>query len=372
MSLIHSLKLTEEQLDKCTNYQKKLQSEINVDQIYIFDKEYRFRYVSSFSAKYLGLTPSEMEGKCWREIGSQLEMAEKLEKQIDEVFATGNILKYETFPFPTVEGLRYFQYTLSPLYFGTGENEMVLSRVKDITEWKTSEMILTGQIEELRQAINKIDLIGEMAAGVAHEIRNPMTVIKGYLQFFSKKVSGSMSEQFTIVLSELDRVEQIISNFLSVAKHKVKVPKMQDLNKIIREIAPLIFADAVNQGINLNVKLADPLPELLLSATEIKQVILNLARNGIEAMEQHGTLLIETSQSGDEIYLCISDCGCGISKEWQEKIFTPFLTTKENGTGLGLSVCNGIVNRHNGVITVESIEGEGTTFTVTFKKVQEN
>ncbi len=246
---------------------------------------------------------------------------------------------------------------------------MVISYVKDITEWKAAEITMLGQIEQLRQVINKSDLIGEMAAGIAHEIRNPMTVIKGYLQFFSKKIAGNMSEQFNVVLSELDRVEQIISNFLSVAKNKAEAPKYQDLNQIIKEVAPLIFADAINQGINLNVKLADQLPELLLSTTEIKQLILNLTRNGIEAMEQHGTLTIETRYKDNKVYLYISDCGCGISKEWQEKMFAPFSTTKENGTGLGLSVCSSIVGQHNGVISVQSTEGEGTTFTIRFNKV---
>ncbi|WP_378955524.1 nitrogen regulation protein NR(II) [Pelosinus sp. sgz500959] len=371
ITLIKSLKLTEEQLDKCTDEQNKNESQIGIGPIYIFDKEYRVRYVSHSGAKKLGLKSSDIEGRHWSEIGLDVEFIEKLEQQIGEVLSTGKTFECETFQLSKIQGNKYFQYTLSPLFFGIGEDRMVLSHIKDITEYKTSEIILTNQIEQLRQAINKIDLIGEMAAGVAHEIRNPMTVIKGYLQIFSKKISGNMEEQLNIVLSELDRVEQIISNFLSVAKTKVPVPKWQDLNKIIREIAPLIFADAINQGINLNVILADSLPDLLLNSTEIKQLILNLARNGIEAMEQHGTLIIETSQKEDKVYLRISDCGCGISKEWQDKMFTPFLTTKENGTGLGLSVCNGIVRHHNGLITVQSTEGEGTTFTVVFNKIQE-
>lgn len=371
VALITSLKLAEKALDKCTDEQKKLQPQINRDHCYILDKEYKFIYACSLGAEYFGLQPSDMEGRRWRDIGTEREFIKKLEEQIDEVLTTRKTFKYETFQLPTVKGERYFQYTLSPLCLGEEKLEMVLSNVKDITEWKTSEIILTRQIEQLRQAINKIDLIGEMAAGVAHEIRNPMTVMKGYLQFFSKKVSGNMSEQFAIVLSELDRVEQIISNFLSLAKNKVKTAKMQDLNTIIKEISPLIFADAVNQGINLNVTLADDLPDLLLNSAEIKQLILNLARNGIEAMEQHGTLTIETSWDERNVYLCISDCGCGISEEWQGKMFTPFLTTKETGTGLGLSVCSDIVKRHDGAIAVQSTEGKGTTFTVTFPLGQE-
>ena len=369
MTLTTSLKLAEESLDSYLCDQKKIQSQLNLDHIYILDKECKIVYASRSGANFLGIKPSDIEGKGWHEIGVDLELVKKIEKQIHEVFSTKITVTHETFQIQTAQGVKYFQYTLCPLSFGRKEVEMVISYVKDITEWKAAEITMMGQIEQLRQVINKSDLIGEMAAGIAHEIRNPMTVIKGYLQFFSKKIAGNMSEQFNVVLSELDRVEQIISNFLSVAKNKAEAPKYQDLNQIIKEVAPLIFADAINQGINLNVKLADQLPELLLSTTEIKQLILNLTRNGIEAMEQHGTLTIETRYKDNKVYLYISDCGCGISKEWQEKMFAPFSTTKENGTGLGLSVCSSIVGQHNGVISVQSTEGEGTTFTIRFNKV---
>lgn len=369
ITLTTSLKLAEESLDSYLCDQKKIQSQLNLDQIYILDKECKIVYASRSGANFLGIKPSDIEGKGWHEIGVDLELVKKIEKQIHEVFSTKKTVTHETFQIQTAQGVKYFQYTLCPLSFGRKEVEMVISYVKDITEWKAAEITMMGQIEQLRQVINKSDLIGEMAAGIAHEIRNPMTVIKGYLQFFSKKIAGNMSEQFNVVLSELDRVEQIISNFLSVAKNKAEAPKYQDLNQIIKEVAPLIFADAINQGINLNVKLADQLPELLLSTTEIKQLILNLTRNGIEAMEQHGTLTIETRYKDNKVYLYISDCGCGISKEWQEKMFAPFSTTKENGTGLGLSVCSSIVGQHNGVISVQSTEGEGTTFTIRFNKV---
>ena len=369
ITLTTSLKLAEESLDSYLCDQKKIQSQLNLDQIYILDKECKIVYASRSGANFLGIKPSDIEGKGWHEIGVDLELVKKIEKQIHEVFSTKKTVTHETFQIQTAQGVKYFQYTLCPLSFGRKEVEMVISYVKDITEWKAAEITMMGQIEQLRQVINKSDLIGEMAAGIAHEIRNPMTVIKGYLQFFSKKIAGNMSEQFNVVLSELDRVEQIISNFLSVAKNKAEAPKYQDLNQIIKEVAPLIFADAINQGINLNVKLADQLPELLLSTTEIKQLILNLTRNGIEAMEQHGTLTIKTRHEEDKVYLYISDCGCGISKEWQKKMFVPFSTTKENGTGLGLSVCSSIVGQHNGIITVQSTEGEGTTFIIRFNKV---
>ena len=109
-------------------------------------------------------------------------------------------------------------------------------------------------------------------------------------------------------------------------------------------------------------------PKLHLNTKEIKQVVLNLARNGMEAMTEKGVLTLETRMVGDQVELCVHDTGAGIAKPKQEKLFEPFYTTKAKGTGLGLSMCRSIVERHNGTITVESQEGEGTTFKVSFQR----
>jgi len=229
------------------------------------------------------------------------------------------------------------------------------------------DITISKHLEKEIARLDRLNLIGEMAAGVAHEIRNPMTVVKGYLQFLSSKASDSMIEQFGIALDELETVEQIITDFLSLARNKLSEPKSQNLNAIINGVIPLIHTDAIKRGIDLNVNLAKEMPNLLLNEKEIKQLLLNLARNGMEAMNQDGALTIETSVNSDSVCLCVVDCGCGVCKEYREKIFDPFFTTKDNGTGLGLSVCAGIVRRHNGSIEVESEEGKGTRFIVTFR-----
>ncbi|MDF2564945.1 MAG: sensor signal transduction histidine kinase [Massilibacillus sp.] len=225
------------------------------------------------------------------------------------------------------------------------------------------------KLKEQMTNLDRLNLVSEMAAGVAHEIRNPMTVIKGYLQFLGKSVPDSIREQFCIVLSELGRIESLITDFLSLAGNKIVENKEQNLNAIIEGIIPLIMADATERGIELRINLAEELPCLMLNAKEIKQLLLNLTRNGIEAMGQRGTLIIESIIESDTISLCVEDSGCGIRKENQEKIFDPFFTTKDDGTGLGLSVCAGIVRRNNGVIKVQSKQGRGTRFTITFNAV---
>ncbi len=242
----------------------------------------------------------------------------------------------------------------------TGSIEGVIGMFQNITEH-----------EALRRDLSKIDrlnLIGEMAAGVAHEIRNPMTVVKGYLQFLSRKVSSDLKEQFNIVLKELECIEEIITNFLSLARNNLSEYKKQNLNAIIRELVPLINSALIKRGLNLKLNLAEVLPDFPLNDKEIKQLILNLVMNGIDAISQHGTLTIETSRAKDHmVCLCVADSGRGIPPQYKDKIFDPFFTTKENGTGLGLSVCEGIVRRHNGIIEVESEENKGTRFIINFK-----
>lgn len=257
----------------------------------------------------------------------------------------------------------YGTYLINAVPLRNFDNVIIgsMTVIHDITEYE--------KLKEEMTKLDRLNLVGEMAAGVAHEIRNPMTVIKGYLQFLSKKVSDSMAEQFCTVLCELERIEQIISDFLSLARNNLTEYKEQDLNAIIREIIPLISVEAIKQGIEVETNLVEDIPSLILNEKEIKQLLLNLIRNSMEAMNQHGILTIETKIIEDAVCLFIADCGCGICKEYQSRIFDPFFTTKDNGTGLGLAVCAGIVRRHNGTIEVQSEEGKGTQFIIAFKKM---
>ena len=159
----------------------------------------------------------------------------------------------------------------------------------------------------------------------------------------------------------------IITDFLAIAKTAPTELKRQDLNGIINSIAPLLLADTLKRGMNLEFKLSRDIPQLILAEKEIKQLLLNLAMNGLNAMKQHGKLTIETRYHDGSVFLCIDDSGCGIAKDLQMKIFDPFFTTRDEGTGLGLSVCASIVAGHNAKIEVFSEEGKGARFIITFR-----
>lgn len=214
--------------------------------------------------------------------------------------------------------------------------------------------------------LDRLDTIGQMAAGIGHEVRNPLTVVRGFLQMLSGKAKYfDDKEYFHLMINELDRANSIISEFLSLAKNKTFELKQVNLNKIVNELYPLISADAIKCDNIVKVEL-DNIPNPFLDEKEVRQLILNLTRNGLEAMPSGGTLTIKTYLDGEDVILAVRDEGQGISPEVLEKIGTPFLTTKENGTGLGLVTCYSICNRHNAKLDI-STGPTGTTFLVKLK-----
>ncbi|MBY9079863.1 PAS domain S-box protein [Paenibacillus sp. HN-1] len=212
--------------------------------------------------------------------------------------------------------------------------------------------------------VERLSLVGQMAAGITHEIRNPMAVVRGFLQLMHEKCPPDMESYFQIVMEELDRANGIINDFLSLARSGLPTKEDVNLHVLLDELAPLLWADANLRGQSVELKLCESLPALRLNSKEIKQVILNLGRNGMEAMQPKGVLTLETRCALGRAELLVRDTGSGMTETELGKLFTPFFTTKEQGTGLGLPLCLSIIERHGGTITVESAPGAGTVFTV--------
>ena len=213
--------------------------------------------------------------------------------------------------------------------------------------------------------LERLNLVGEMAIGIGHEIRNPMTTVKGFLQILMTRPEYLKDRTFfELMVSELDRANSIITEFLSLAKDKAVKLRPQNLNHIIQALSPLITADGMVTD-QLEFELWD-IPYIDLDEKEIRQLILNLVRNGFEAMPSGGTLTIKTFRDSGEVVLAVKDGGKGIGPEILEKIGTPFFTTKDTGTGLGLAVCYSIAARHNARIEIET-GPKGTNFYVRFK-----
>ncbi|HWP96588.1 MAG TPA: PAS domain S-box protein [Syntrophomonadaceae bacterium] len=229
--------------------------------------------------------------------------------------------------------------------------------MQDITEKMRYEREFTR--------LDRLNLVGEMAASIGHEIRNPMTAVRGFLQLLGGKDENSENQvYYQLMIDELDRANGIISDFLSMARDKTIELMSKYLNSIVTALYPIIEAEAIMHDKKLELELGPPV-KLLLDEKEIRQMILNLARNGLEVMDPGGTLTIGTRREAHEAILFVRDEGRGFAPEIIDKIGTPFITTKDNGTGLGLAVSYSIVNRHNGKIKIDS-GSHGTTIYVRF------
>ncbi|HBV98309.1 MAG TPA: hypothetical protein DEF36_14880 [Desulfotomaculum sp.] len=242
----------------------------------------------------------------------------------------------------------------------SGEIQGVIVYARNITENINTEREMAR--------LDRLNLVGEMAASIGHEIRNPMTAVRGFLQMLtSKEDCAKYKNYFSIMIDELDRANSIISEFLLLSRIKPAKLKHQSLNTIIKAILPLFEAIAINLKIDIDLDL-DNIPDLLVNEKDIRQLIHNLVRNGLEAMSPGKKLTIRTYSDGEYVVLSIKDQGEGIEPGLIDKVGTPFFTTKDNGTGLGLVVCYGIAGRHNAEIYFETGPG-GTTFNVKFRVV---
>ncbi len=244
-----------------------------------------------------------------------------------------------------------------PIYNKKGHLVALQGIIRDITVRK--------KLEQIASSFDRMNMVGSMAATVAHEIRNPMTTVRGYLQILGRNEKYQTDkEKFELMIEELDRANGIIREYLSLSREKVANLIKCSLNTIIETIFPLIQAYANSSMVYPTLDLSD-IPELLLDENEIRQLLINMTRNSIEAMPTGGNLIIRTFLKDNKIVLSISDQGPGIPQHILDDLGTPFITTKDTGTGLGLPLCYQIVHRHNANIKINT-SNNGTTFLIYF------
>ncbi|WP_050614578.1 PAS domain-containing sensor histidine kinase [Bacillus testis] len=213
----------------------------------------------------------------------------------------------------------------------------------------------------------KLSIIGTLAASTAHEIKNPLTGIKGLVQLLSEKYQNSIDQMyFSVIQKEIHRINEIVNEFLVLGKPSIHPVDQIDLNHILEEMLPMLEREAEAYSTSLQTYLcADPV-YVKCSKDQIKQVILNIVKNGFESCMPGGAIEIALSIRKQQAILIVRDNGKGMDEETVEHIFEPFFTTKEFGTGLGLYICRRILNTNNGKIVVESEAGKGTECTLSF------
>lgn len=327
------------------------------DAIIRFNHSLEILFANSLAIEVLGIPADSYMGKTPSELFPIASYFNFWKSSVEKLFTTKEPSMFEG-EFTNYRGDHFHYHALLVPEFGTdGCVDSALCTVRDITE-------LTHLKQELTR-LDQLNLVGEMAASIGHEVRNPMTTVRGFLQLFSRKPEfASYKEHFALLIEELDRANGIISEFLSLAKNKPLKLEQQNLNSIINAISPLIRSNATMSNKTLDLSLG-LIPDLLLDEHEIRQLILNLVRNGLDSMPPYTTITIRTFTENDYVVMAIEDKGSGIPPELIEKLGTPFFTTKDAGTGLGLAICYSIAARHKASIKV-STSPSGTTFFIKF------
>ncbi len=360
--------------------------------IVIEDKNCNIKFMNRSLIDIFG---NQIGQKCYEKFKGRKEKCEIC--PVDEILEKGR--KSFTYLDQDAEG-NYYELSAAPFQDETGER-YILETLRNITEQKKLEIQVKQHTEnlertnaELENALGnlketqaqliqagKMAAIGELAAGVAHELNNPLSGILGYCQFALEKITqkplkeltGEDLATYTQYLKDMEqqskRCKAIIQSLLKFSRASVKQDfRSTDVNSVLRETFAFVKYQLEKHKVKLDTALSSPLPPIAGHASQLQQVFTNLILNAIQAVPDGGKLTVSAKMSEDKKVLEISfaDTGAGISQEHLSKIFEPFFTTKRvgQGTGLGLAVSYGIVKDHGGEIQVESTEGKGSTFTV--------
>ncbi len=261
-------------------------------------------------------------------------------------------------------------FFLMVLVAGGGFTVIALIWNKALTrevDLKTKELESQGRL--LRS--ERFAAVGEAAAYVSHEIKNPLMVIGGFIHRLQRHFGNDQTakEKFDMVIDEVKRLENFLGELRDFTRPAAPVMQKVDLNQVIREEQALMQEAAKEKGLTIIDSLQSDLPPVEADRNQMKQILVNLIKNAMQAIEGEGRIILVTGVTDGQIWFSVQDTGKGIAPEPLAKIFDPFFTTKDKGTGLGLAVTNKIVIDHQGTIEVESTPGEGSTFTVKLPKL---
>ncbi|MEH6943621.1 PAS domain-containing protein [Bacillus sp. JJ722] len=256
------------------------------------------------------------------------------------------------------DGTYYWVHTtIVPFLNDNNKPYQYLAIRNDITEKKKQEEMLHRQ--------DKLSALGQMAAGIAHEIRNPLTSMRGYTEFLLlDEEKPDRKEHLEIILDEINRVNTIVEEFMMIAKPKADLLAVKNIVSIVRNTLALFAYEAKKKKVQIHLDACEEEFLILCDENRLKQVFLNLVKNSIEAMPDGGQLNLHIEKNDKNIVIVVSDTGVGIPQNQLKKIGEPFYTTKESGTGLGLMISFKIIESHQGKIEIESEQNKGTSFKI--------
>ncbi|ADU28878.1 PAS domain S-box protein [Evansella cellulosilytica] len=331
----------------------------NSEAVFSFDLEGNYISINPAMEKLLGYSKDEYLSMNY----SPLVIEEEI-KKVNSYFskaASGVTQHYETKSRHKNGRIIDVKVTNMPITID-GEIVGVYGMARDVTEEKKTEKLLLES--------EKLTAVGQLAASIAHEIRNPLTSIKGFIQLMKTSDDISKAEYFDILADEVTRIELITGELLMLAKPQAHDFHYADISVIIEDVVTLLSSQALMNHVDFNMKI-ESLPKIKCIENQLKQAFINVIKNGIEAMPHGGMIYITVNEADTNIVIEIKDEGLGIPKTILNKIGSPFYTTKEKGTGLGMMTTIKIIQTHNGTFTISNTNKDGTTIRITLPIKQE-
>jgi PAS domain S-box-containing protein len=321
------------------------------DMVYFVDKDYEIKNINRAVSNKVGLPQSEIVGKKCYEIFHGVN--EPLQKCPHHKTVDTKKAYIEELEEPHLGGT--FLTSSSPIFDSAGEFIGSVHVVRDISELKI--------LREKLVMSEKMAALGEVAAKVAHEIRNPLVSVGGFAKRLEKKLEGNLREYAGIIVKEVARLEGILKEILGFVKEVRLSRENISFNALVNDVLKLMTSDIKERGIMLLTDYGES-PVLFIDPNRVKEAIVNIISNSIQSITGSGSIFIRTYVEKNYAVLEIRDTGSGIPEEDRSFIFNPFYTTKASGTGLGLAITHKIIQEHNGRIEVESAVDKGTVFRV--------
>lgn len=329
--------------------------------IIIVDKRRHIRYMNDTACSLLGITISAVTDKTAGEV-----LPEEIWHLHKIAGANKKNLEKEIVVDSEKSGPTPISVVVTNIFDQAGDFIGFLFILKDLSQIRALELKIRRK--------ERLAALGTLASGIAHEVRNPLSSIKGYAGFFGSLFEDTSENKKAarLMVQEIDRVDRVISELLEFARPADLKLQPTQLDQFIKNSLRIIRHEAESAGIRVKEKIDTPLPKPNLDPDRFSQVLLNLYINAIQAMKHGGDLTVAVRMNEDAVLFAVSDTGEGILPDDQAAVFNPYFTTKKKGTGLGLAIVHKIIEGHNGAIWFESIKEKGTTFfiSIPLKKQQ--
>lgn len=317
------------------------------------DVQGRITMVNPKACQLLTLSPADLAGRLFADVFGRTALA------LDPVLTRGLPLEEREIEWASSSGEAIpLAVSVTPLTGDQGEVQGAVVLLRDLRTLKA--------LQQRVERTERLAALGRLAAGVAHEIRNPLGAIRGLVQYFQAtwKEHSEQRTYLDVIVREVDRLNRVVSDLVEFARPREPQREPHDLVEVVRHAVTLLEPDVRAKGLQIVPDLDDRLPPLLVDRDLLLQALLNIFLNAVEAMEPGGVLRIQLAANPGWVELAIQDTGGGIPAEHLGRLFDPFFTTKQQGTGLGLAIAHSVIQVHEGEINIDSTLGGGTTVTI--------